>query len=239
VTEWQFTHYRAELAAGRVLGKWGELRATAFTSQNRAATRIGDPVFGGSGSERLGGGELRFSIDTEDSVVFPRTGALVNLLYTRSSEALGTEYDFERWQARASYAWSFGETTLVPSFEYGENVDEVESFFALYDLGGLFRLSGLGNKELLGDRMALARVVGYHRLFRLQMAGINVNVYAGASLEAGNAFLFTDTTLNWSNSIKAGSVFVGADTFLGPAILAYGIADGGRRRIYLAIGDTF
>jgi NTE family protein len=196
-------------------------------------------VFGGSGSEKLGGGELRFRVDTIDSIIFPRSGAEMDLLYTRSSETLGSEYSFERWYARGSYALSFGKTSLLPSLEYGENIDEIESFFALYDLGGLFRLSGLGTKELLGDRMILARIVGYHRLFRFQMAGINVRVYAGASLEAGNAFLFVDTPMVWNNLIKAGSVFVGADTFLGPAILAYGIADGGRRRVYLAIGDTF
>lgn len=238
VAEYQFTHYRAQLAAGRILGTWGELRLTAFTSKNRGAPRIGDPAFG-SDSERLGGGDFGFLIDTEDSVVFPRHGANVSLLYTRSSEALGSEYDFERWWGSASHAWSFGNLTLQPALEYGENIDDVESFFALYDLGGLFRLSGLGSKELLGDRMALARVVAYQRLFRFEMAGINVRLYAGASLEAGNAFLFEDTSFAWGNLIKAGSVFVGADTFLGPAILAYGIAEGGRKRIYLAIGDRF
>ena len=238
IAEYQFTHYRAQLAAGRVLGTWGELRLTAFTSKNRGAPRIGNPAFT-SDSETLGGGELSFRVDTEDSVVFPRSGADVSLLYTRSSDSLGSDYGFERWWGRASRAWSFGDTTLQPALEYGENIEDVESFFALYDLGGLFRLSGLGNKELLGDRMALARIVGYHRLFRLEVAGINVRLYAGASLEAGNAFLFEDTSLSWGNVIKAGSVFVGADTFLGPAILAYGVAEGGRKRVYLAIGDRF
>ncbi len=238
VTEYQFTQYRAQLSAGRVLGKWGELRATAFTSKNRGAPRIGDPAFG-SASEQLGGGELLFRVDTEDSIVFPRTGANINLLYTKSAESLGTEYDFERWWGRASYAITFGETTIVPALEYGENIDDITSFFSLYNLGGLFRLSGLGNRELLGDRMALARVLAYQRLFRFEMAGINVRVYAGASFEAGNAFLLVETPLSWSNAIKAGSVFVGADTFLGPAILAYGLAEGGRRRVYFAIGDIF
>ena len=48
-----------------------------------------------------------------------------------------------------------------------------------------------------------------------------------------------NTSLSWGNLIKAGSVFVGADTFLGPAILAYGVAEAGRKRLYLAIGDRF
>ena len=192
-----------------------------------------------SDSERLGGGAVRFRVDTEDSVAFPSNGANVAMEYTKSADFLGTEYDFERWWGRASYALSFGRTTLVPAVEYGKNIGEVTSFFSLYPLGGLFRLSGLGNDELLGERMALARVVGYQRLFRFEMAGINVRVYAGASLEAGNAFYLVDTPLDLGNAIKAGSVFVGADTFLGPAVLAYGVADGGRHRVYFSIGDTF
>ncbi len=239
LAEYEFTHARAELAAGRFLGRWGELRLTAFTSDNTGEARIGIPELFGTASERLGGGELRFRIDTEDSVAFPRAGANVDLYYTLSSEALGTEYDFERWWGRASYAWSFGENTILPAVEYGENLDDVTSFFDLYDLGGLFRLSGLGTKELLGDRMALARIVGYRRLVDLEIAGINVKVYAGASLEAGNAFLLDDTSFTWDTVITAGSIFVGADTFLGPAILAWGLSEGGRDRVYLAIGGSF
>jgi NTE family protein len=238
IAEYQFTHYLAQVSAGRVLGRWGELRATAFRSQNRGAPRIGLPEFG-SASEELGGGTLRFRVDTENSVVFPRHGSDIELSYSRSSAALGTDYGFERWWARASHAWSFGGTTVQPGIEYGENIDDVESFFALYDLGGLFRLSGLGTKELLGDRAALVRVIAYHRLFRFEMAGIKVRMYAGASAEMGNAFLFEDTSFTWDTMTKAGSVFVGADTFLGPAILAYGFAEGGRQRVYLAIGDSF
>jgi NTE family protein len=239
LAEYQFTNTNLELAAGRVLGRWGELRLTAFTSDNTGKPRIGIPELFGSTSERLGGGELQFRIDTEDSVAFPRHGAAVDLVYSRSSEALGTEYDFERWWGSASYAWSFGENTIVPAIEYGENVDDISSFFALYDLGGLFRLSGLGTKELLGDRMALARIVAYRRLVDFEMAGMNVKIFGGASLEAGNAFLLNDTDFEWDTVIKAGSVFLGADTFLGPAILAYGLAEGGRDRVYLAIGDSF
>jgi NTE family protein len=239
LAEYEFTRAQLELAAGRVLGRWGELRLTAFTSDNSGEPRIGDPEFFGSDSERLGGGELSFRIDTEDSVAFPRSGADVNLYYSRSADALGSDYDFERWWGTASYAWSFGENTIVPGLEYGENIDDITSFFSLFNLGGLFRLSGLGTRELLGDRMALARIVGYRRLVDIEMAGINVKLYAGASVEAGNAFLLQDTSFDWDTVIKAGSVFLGADTFLGPAILAYGLAEGGRSRVYLAIGDSF
>jgi len=237
IAEYKFKHYDARIAAGRVLGKWGEIRLAAFTAENRASPRIGNPGFT-SITERRGGGEVSFRVDTEDSVVFPRSGAQVDLLYTVSSDSLGADTEFERVWGAASYAWSMGEFTLAPYLEYGENLEPAESFFDLFFLGGFSRLSGLGQEELFGEKVALARLVGYRRLWQLGLAGIKLRFYAGASLEAGNTY-FAEESVTWSSMLTSWSVFLGADTFLGPAILAYGHTEGGRDRVYLSIGATF
>lgn len=237
IAEYQFAGFDARLAAGRVLGRWGELRLAAFTGDYRGSPRIGIPEFG-SVEERRGGGEARFRIDTESSVVFPRSGADVDLVYTVSSEALGADTHFKRFWGKASYAWSFGENTLVPAVEYGDNLDPAESFFSAYFLGGLGRLSGLGNRELFGDKIALARLVAYRRLLRFETVGIKVNIYAGLSLEAGNAY-FDGDSVSWGNMLKGGSIFIGGDTFIGPVVFAYGLTEGNRDRFYFAIGDSF
>ena len=67
---------------------------------------------------------------------------------------------------------------------------------------------------------------------------MKIRIYAGLSLEAGNAY-FADESVSWDSTRKGFSVFVGGDTFVGPVILAYGRTDGNRDRIYLAIGDKF
>ena len=237
VAEYEFRTFDARLAAGRVLGRWGELRLAAFTGEDDGAPRIGNPGFQPI-TERRGGGEARFRIDTEDSVVFPRSGADVDVVYTVSSDALGAETSFEQIQADASYAFSIGEYTIVPYLEYADNFEPFESFFSVYSLGGLFRLSGLGRKELLGEKIVFGRVAGYRRLMNFDMVGMKVKIYAGMSLEAGNAYL-ADDPVKWNTMLKSWAVFVGADTFIGPAILAYGRTDNGRGRVYFVIGDTF
>jgi NTE family protein len=237
IADYSFTAADARIAAGRVLGRWGELRVSAFTGTNRGSVRIGLPEFG-STDENRGGGEVRFRIDTEDSVVFPRSGANVDLAYSVSSGALGADAHFERIFGRASYAWSFGENTIVPAIEYGDNLSSVESFFSLYFMGGLARLSGLGNNELFGEKTALARLVAYRRLLHFEAAGLKVKIYAGLSLEAGNAY-FEGEDVSWGTMLKGGSVFIGGDTFIGPIIFAYGITEGNRDRFYFAIGDRF
>jgi len=159
-------------------------------------------------------------------------------VYSVSSEALGADVRFERIWGRASYAWSFGENTIVPAIEYADNLDSPESFFSLYFLGGLGRLSGLGYNELFGEKTALARLVAYRRLLRFEAAGLQVKIYAGLSLEAGNAY-YVGQDVSWGSMLKGGSVFIGGDTFIGPVIFAYGLTEGNRDRFYFAIGDRF
>ncbi len=237
IAEYKFRTAEARLAAGRVLGKWGELRLGAFTSDVRGKPLIGDPDFE-SGSERRGGGTLSFRIDTEDSVVFPRSGADVKILYTVSSETLGAETEFERIWGSASYAQSFGEYTILPYIEYGDNLEPAESFFDLFFVGGFGRLSGLGEKELFGERVMLARLVAYRRLVNFNVVGMQVLIYAGGSIEAGNAY-FEDEPLTWDSLQNAWSLFVGADTFIGPIFIGYGHSEGGRDRVYFSIGHQF
>ncbi len=58
------------------------------------------------------------------------------------------------------------------------------------------------------------------------------------SIEAGNAY-FADEPLTWDSLQSAWSVFVGADTFIGPVFIAYGHSEGGRDRVYFSIGHVF
>jgi NTE family protein len=132
---------------------------------------------------------------------------------------------------------SFGRSTFTPFVEYGENFDSTLDYLNLFKLGGLGRLSGLGNDELLGEKMALARLLYYYRLTGFRAAGFSVQVYTGASLEAGNVYSI-DQPITGSSLLTSWSLFVGADTPLGPLFLGYGRTED-RDRFYLNIGDRF
>jgi NTE family protein len=60
-------------------------------------------------------------------------------------------------------------------------------------------------------------------------------IYLGASLEAGrmsNPFAVAST----NGTVLSGSVFLGADTFIGPAYLGMGFGEKGRFTLYMMIG---
>lgn len=236
VVQYKIEDIVAGIAAGRVLGRWGEFRATAFTGEARGTPHIGSPIFP-SDKERRGGFNLGFTVDTVNNIAFPRHGVEAHAYYERSSEAFGAENETDLAAARVGYSFSFGQNTLTPYLEYGENFESTADYLNLFKLGGLGRLSGLGDNELIGEKMALARLLYYYRLTNFRAAGFRVQLYAGASLEAGNVYA-RDESINGSSLRTAWSLFVGADTPLGPVLLGYGRSED-RDRFYLSIGDRF
>ena len=95
-------------------------------------------------------------------------------------------------------------------------------------------LSGYTENQLFATQTALLRGVYYRRLTDAQTL-FSVPVYLGGSLEAGGVW---DTRHEiGKNAIAAGSIFLGADTFLGPIFVGYGYAQGGHNALYLTFGS--
>ena len=83
----------------------------------------------------------------------------------------------------------------------------------------------------------LARLI-YYRLASTGLGEFQMPLYAGFSLEAGNAWA-TRSDISGRTLIYAGSLLVGAETYLGPLYLAYGQAEGGHHSLYIYLGHKF
>jgi len=236
VVEYEIERVGARLAAGRMLGRWGQLRAGAFIADYHAVPRIGDPSFP-TDDERRGGISVGFTVDTVDQIAFPRTGTEAVATYTRQVDAMGAEDDGELASFSVGHSMSFGKNTFTPYLEYGENFETTTNYLDLFKLGGLGRLSGLGDNELLGEKVALGRLLYYYRITNIHAAGFSVKFYGGASLEAGNVY-GKNEAITGASLLTSWSLFVGADTPLGPLFLGYGRTED-RDRFYFSIGDHF
>jgi NTE family protein len=102
----------------------------------------------------------------------------------------------------------------------------------------VFQLSGLEPNELIGQEYVLGRIVFYREFNRRRLRLIQPGWYIGASLEAGNVFT-GDEPITTDELIGAGSIFLGADTVIGPIQLGWGYAEGGRSRVYLTVGRSY
>jgi NTE family protein len=102
-----------------------------------------------------------------------------------------------------------------------------------YSLGGFQNLSGYRAAQVAGNYLLFGRLTYYQRL--TSSVGVARALFVGGSLEAGNAWTErSDITLRQLRG--AGSLFVGADTGIGPLYLSIVSAPRGYTGLYLFLG---
>jgi NTE family protein len=219
-----------EVAAGRELGTFGEIRAGILRGAGRISTQVGPP---GTPKVHFNTGEAfaQFSIDELDDAYFPHSGGDLRIRYTSGLEDLGSDIDYEQGIVEGSIAASLGRWTGLLEETFGTTRRSNAPYQSLFRLGGFTRLSGLEQDELVGQHAALAAAVVYRKIADLTMA----TLYAGASVEYGNVFQ-TREEMTLDNGRVAGSVFLGLDTPIGPIYLAYGVAERNRGNYYFCLG---
>jgi NTE family protein len=224
--------FAGALDLGYSLGRYGEVRLGAVAGHTNYKTEIfsGQPTSGAASTAAL---RLRAVFDQTDSVTFPRDGSRATLEIFEAFDSAGGDDRYGKLKASAGFAKSFRETTVVVTARADLRIGpDLRPLYDQAQLGGLLNLSGLAPGQLHGDNAFIARFIGYHRLARMN-SFIGTGVYAGLSVETGNAWT---SGLTISDLRLAGSAFISADTSLGPLYLAFGLADRGFHSFYLALG---
>ena len=103
-----------------------------------------------------------------------------------------------------------------------------------FRIGGFFDIGGLNDNELSGQHSGRALVSYYRRIGNIAY----LPAYVGATLEAGNAWQ-NKADIGFSDTIAAGSLWIGADTPIGPVYVAYGRAETDDDAFYLFLGPIF
>jgi len=222
--------YGGEIAGGRELGTFGEIRAGVVREAGTISTQVGAP---GTPDLDFDTGEafLRFSIDELDDVNFPRSGGDLRLQLAAGLEDLGSDAPYEQGTLEGSCAASLGRWTgLLEGFAATTRASDAP-YQRLFRLGGFARLSGLEQNELIGQHAALLSTLFYRRIADFGV----MSFYAGVSLEYGNVFQRREE-IAFDNGRAAGSAFLGLDTLIGPIYFAYGVAERGRENFYFFLG---
>ena len=153
-----------------------------------------------------------------------------------SNSQIGADDNYTKWDADGSAAYSFGEHTFHFSAKAGGKMgSDPLPRYDLFQWGGFLQQSGYRTGQLLGENIKFGRVMYYHRIMR---GTLFEGAYGGVSLEAGKV----GNPLvpgNPDGLLKSASVFVGADSPIGPAYLGYGRAAGGTSSFYFYLGRPF
>ena len=234
IAEVQATESALNVAAGREFGNWGELRLGFDRGRGHQELQTGDPTLVTLDDFDSGDFFTQFRIDTLDSLYFPTRGGRLTAAWTLSDEDLGADSNFDQARFNAIGAKTFRKSTLFGSIRYNSTTDGVAPLQDLFRIGGFFNLAGFAKNELTGQHTAHV-LAGFHR--RLGRSG-TFPMYAGITLEKGNAWS-TRSEISFDDMLNAGSLWLGADTPIGPVYLAYGAAEGGRDSVYVFLGSTF
>ena len=231
-----FIESRLRLFGGRNLGNWGQVRLAIERGRQEGEILVPEDLIVPADQD-FAGWSATMELDTLDSPFYPLSGGSGEVSYTQRREVLGGETESEDLFVRASWALTAGRTTFVPAIEAALDLGH-RANFRDFQLGGVFRLSGLEPNELIGQEALLGRVIVYHELGHRRLRLLQPGWFIGGSLEAGNIFRDGES-MALDKLIVAGSVFVGADTPLGPIQIGWGWAEGDRERFYLGIGRNF
>jgi len=237
LSEYTFTTKDATAGFGRVFGAWGQVQAGVFRSSGKGDPRIGSGAFPALESED-GGVSVAFVADTLDSTTWPRRGTFATAEYRRSSKTMGADEPGEFAKVGVSKAMRLLKDVVLLSAEGQDIIEGPPLMDNVAVIGGFLRLSGLHQGQLIGMKGGLARLMYYHELTTFNLGSMTQRMYAGFSLEAGGVY-DTGDPVTWPSVRRAGSVFVGADTVLGPAYLGYGYEESGQQSGYVVIGRRF
>ena len=101
-----------------------------------------------------------------------------------------------------------------------------------FNLGGFLRLSGLRTDQLSGDYLGLPAPSIYHQIGNMPLLGRGI--HSAARSREGKPWVVQRHFRQ--RALAAGSVFIAADTWIGPFYFAWGHASGGQSSFYIFLG---
>ena len=233
VGDYKVKESRLGFDLGAVLGTWGEVRMGPVLRRVESTVETGARLLPDL-TEDASGLAMRLYADQLDHAWFPRSGYRAIVNGYAGSKSFGAARDYQKVAGTYTAVSSFGAHTFNINVAGGTNFGSDLPPYDGFSLGGPLNLSGYQINEFGGRRMAFARLLYYNRAFALPDL-LGSGIYVGASAEAGRikgSFLPPADTGN----LYSGSIFLGADTFLGPAYLGFGFGRDGRHTFYLLLG---
>lgn len=231
------TDARFGIDLGQPWGRWGEVRLGIAREVWRNRPELLGAGYQGPRDAQIWretGLRAALVVDQLDHANFPQHGwrVVADALWGHR-EGSGEAERFNRYRLSGTVAETWGKHTLnlhVATEQAGQTGAEGQG---RYTLGGFQRLSGYRPGQIEGNYLLFLRTAYYWRLASPPV--FSRAFFAGGTLEAGNAW-------NERGEIRLGglrtgmSLFLGADTGLGPIYLALTHAPEGQTGLYLLVG---
>jgi NTE family protein len=227
VARYEYKQLSASLLAGHEIPRLGSIRVGAGRYRVSYAPLVGLPF--DSETNYANALIARGNIDTLDNVLFPLRGYYLDVRYRRYGEAVGSFRVEEALAVETTLPVSLGRYTMNLTLRGGTS-----DLQGLYQLGGLFNLTGTRTGEIAGDRGLLLRGLFFRNVS--DVVDLNMPTYFGLSLETGDA-VPRGTSFEFDRFKNAAALFISVDSPVGPIFFALGRTfSGGGSGVYLYWG---
>jgi NTE family protein len=235
VGDYRVTTSRGYLDLG-AQNKYGEVRLGVFSGHLNAQEDFGMLDIVPDFSLNQTGYSLRIIFDQIDDPDFGYNGVLARLKSLGTVGSWGSDDEYNRSELFLMGAKSVGNHAFELSAYFGRTLRGTLPAYDPFLLGGFLRGSGYRMDELLGDKVDLLRTVYSYKIASLPQP-LGRGVYLGGSLEATRGALGAEIGVD-TRIRRSASLFLAADTFLGPAYLAWGqvFGDEAEGTFYLMLG---
>jgi NTE family protein len=234
VAVYSTSYWNVGLKAGKNFGTSSQLRAELNMGQGDAkpdsqTEGLELPVYNNTDRTTV---TAAYEIDTFDNHNFPHRGTRLKAIWNSSLVDLGADYAYDKASLSYTKAMTFAERhTIIAGLSGGITLDEDAPYFDQFQLGGLFKLSGLADMQLIGQNMVSGELLYYTNLSK--------SLHVGVGLETGNTWN-DRSEAEFADLLWGGVVFAGLETIIGPVYLAYGYTEGeSSGRLRFALGKTF
>jgi NTE family protein len=237
VASYTLSSAQVGLATGVHIKSYGEFRVGLVGGTMKPELETGAVYLAPDNSRIAQGGiNATLLLDRLDSVHFPRSGWRFGANVLSSTTALGADHSYNRWTIDGTAAYSLGDHTVNVAMKAGGKLgNQPLPLYSWFQWGGFMQQSGYKTGQLYASNMTYGRLMYYHRIMR---GTVLDGAYGGVSLELGRygVPLLPDAP---TGLLTSGSVFIGADTPIGPAYLGYGRAADGNQSFYFFLGKMF
>jgi NTE family protein len=152
-------------------------------------------------------------LDQLDFANFPQRGYRIETELTTGEHKDMTAAHFWRAEVEASQALSWGRQTLNLHMAARWSTAATSPSVGRYTLGGFQQLSGYQVGQVSGNALVFARLNAYRRFSESPVFARGL--FFGGSIEVGNAWL-NPRDMGLSGLRQGGSLYLGADTGIGP-----------------------
>ncbi len=185
-----------------------------------------------------------FTIDQLDTAVFPRDGYRIGselFFGVNQDEANSTVIDthndlrkFHQMTFASTWAQSAHDSSINLGFQAGTRTESGTPIPGIgLSLGGFQHLTAYQPDQFIGNYLLYGNATYLYRAVNFGMAG--EAAFIGTSLEVGNA-ANQKSEFDLANLKKSLSVFVGANSFMGPVHFGIAVAPAGEFNLFLQLG---